>query len=96
MIKGSIPIGKAFGISLRLHYTWFIVFALVTAILTTSYFPATYPGWGLSRSIIVGLVTSFLFFGSVLAHELAHSVIAQAAGIPIESITLFIFEAFPR
>lgn len=91
MIKGGIPIGKVFGISLRLHFTWFIVFALVTFALSASYFPVTYPGWSRSTSIIVGLVTSLLFFGSVLAHELAHSVIAQAAGLPIESITLFIF-----
>ncbi|MBI4332526.1 MAG: site-2 protease family protein [Chloroflexi bacterium] len=91
MFKSGIPIGKAFGISLRLHFSWFIVFALVTFSLAGSYFPVTYPGWSRATSIVVGLVTSLLFFGSVLAHELAHSLVAQAAGLPIQSITLFIF-----
>ncbi len=91
MPGGGIPIGKLFGISIRLHFSWFFIFALVTWALTTSYFPVVYPTWSLTTSIITGIVTSLLFFGSVLAHELMHSVVAQASGIPVKSITLFIF-----
>jgi len=91
MLRGGIPIGKAFGISLRLHYSWFIIFALITFALAAGYFPATQPTWNLLTRVIAGLLTSILFFGSVLAHELMHSIIAQRNGIPIQSITLFIF-----
>jgi len=91
MLKGGIPIGKAFGISLRLNYSWFIVFALITWALAANYFPANYPTWNLTTSVFAGVVTSLLFFGSVLAHELMHSVVAQKAGISARSITLFIF-----
>lgn len=91
MLSGGISIGKAFGIPLRLNYSWFIVFALVTWALTANYFPLTYPNWSLTTSLVAGIVTSLLFFGSVLAHELMHSVVAQAAGIQVNSITLFIF-----
>ncbi len=91
MLGGGIPIGKVFGISIRLHYSWFIVFVLVAWSLAASYFPAAYPDWGLSVSIAAGVITSLLFFGSVLAHELMHSVVAQSAGIPVHAITLFIF-----
>ena len=91
MLKGGIPIGKVFGISLRLNYSWFIVFVLVTWALSTSYFPSQYPGWNLTTRIAAGVATSFLFFGSVLAHELMHSIIAQRNGIPVRAITLFIF-----
>ena len=90
MVNG-IFFGKAFGIPLRLHYSWFIVFALVTWALTVGYFPQVYPHWSTATAIVAGLLTSLLFFGSVLAHELAHSLVAQAAGIRIHSITLFIF-----
>ncbi len=90
MLTEGIPIGKAFGIPLRLHYSWFIVFVLITWSLTYN-FLQIYPHWGLVISIVAGVVTSLLFFGSVLAHELLHSIVAQAAGIPIHSITLFIF-----
>jgi Zn-dependent protease/predicted transcriptional regulator len=91
VIRGGIPIGKAFGISLRLHYSWFIIFALITWALTASYFPSVYPAWSLGTRIAAGIITSLLFFGSVLAHELMHSIVAQHQGLPVQSITLFIF-----
>jgi len=90
MLRGSIPIGKAFGISLRLHYSWFFIFALITWALAANYFPATHPTWGLAMKIGAGLITSFLFFGSVLLHELMHSLVALREGIGIEAITLFV------
>jgi Zn-dependent protease/CBS domain-containing protein len=87
---GGIPIGKAFGISLKLHWSWFIIFGLVTWALAGNYFPITYPNWTLSTKIIAGIITSLLFFSSVLAHELMHSIVAIREGIHIEAITLFI------
>ncbi len=91
MLTEGLSIGKAFGIPLRLHYSWFIIFVLIVWSLTDGYFSVTYPHWSLVTSIAAGVVTSLLFFGSVLVHELMHSLVAQAAGIPINSITLFIF-----
>jgi len=90
MLRGGIPLGKIFGIAIRLNYTWFIVFALVTWSLSASSFPLTFPEWSWYTSLIAGIVTSLLFFGSVLAHELMHSIVAQKLGIPVRSITLFI------
>lgn len=91
MTGNGIPIGRLFGISLRLHPSWFIIFALVTWALTASYFPSTYPAWSLTEKIAAGVLTSLLFFASVLAHELMHSIVAQRQGIVVRSITLFIF-----
>jgi Zn-dependent protease/predicted transcriptional regulator len=91
ILRGGISIGKLFGIALKLHVSWFIIFALVTWALTASYFPAAYPNWGLGTKIAAGILTSLLFFGSVLAHELMHSIVSQHQGIPVKSITLFIF-----
>jgi len=91
MINGGIPLGSILGIKIRLHYSWFIVFGLITWALAASYFPSEYPHWSEATYWGIGLATSLLFFLSVLVHELAHSVIAQRAGIPIKSITLFIF-----
>jgi Zn-dependent protease len=84
-------LGKIFGIPIGINYTWFIVFALVTMSLATGYFPSRYEDWSLAAYLGVGLLTSVLFFVSVLIHELAHSVVALAWGIPVKSITLFIF-----
>jgi Zn-dependent protease/predicted transcriptional regulator len=87
----GIPFGRIFGISLRLNPSWFIIFILVTWALAGSYFPTTYPVWTLTEKVAAGVITSLLFFASVLAHELMHSVVAQRQGTKVKSITLFIF-----
>jgi Zn-dependent protease/CBS domain-containing protein len=88
---GGFNLGKVFGIQFRLHYTWFIIFLLITVSLSWQVFPIFYPGWSQLLYWSIGIVTSLLFFASVLAHELAHSLVGRANGIPIKSITLFIF-----
>jgi Zn-dependent protease len=87
MVGGGIPIGRIFGISIRIHISWFIIFGLVTWLLTVT-FP---PQWTLTTRVIAALITSILFFASVLLHELMHSVVAIRNKIPVSSITLFIF-----
>lgn len=87
----SIPLGRVLGIPLGLDYSWFLIFALVTWSLGSSYFPEQYPGWSTGLYWAIGLATSLLFFLSVVLHELGHSVIALRNGIPVRSITLFIF-----
>jgi len=91
MMGSGLSLGRLFGIEFRLHYTWFIVFVLVVVSLSRWYFPAAYPGWNGIIYWIVGVVSSLLFFASVVAHELAHSLVARSNGIPVRSITLFIF-----
>ncbi len=88
---GSFNLGKVFGIQFRLHFTWFIIFFLITISLSWEVFPAFFPGWNQPLYWVVGIITSLLFFASVLAHELAHSLVGRVNGIPIKSITLFIF-----
>ena len=90
-MRGSLTLGKIFGIPIKLHSTWFLVAALVTWSLAGSYFPQQYPGWATMTYWIVGAVTAVLFFASVLLHELGHSVVALREKVPVRSITLFIF-----
>ena len=87
---GGFNLGKVFGIQFRLHYTWFVIFILVTVSLSWYVFPFYY-SWSSWTYWVVGMVTSLLFFASVLAHELAHSLVGRVNGIPVRSITLFIF-----
>ncbi len=81
---GAVNLGKIFGIQLRLHYSWFLIFALLTLALVS-------PEWSSPFAWAIGIATGLLFFASVVAHELAHSLVGRANGIPVISITLFIF-----
>ena len=92
----SFQIGKLFGIGIRIDYTWFIVFALVAGSLGFSYFPEVYPGWSSVRYWLMGIITALIFFASVLAHEMAHSLVSKSRGVPVQSITLFIFGGVAR
>lgn len=79
------------GIEIGVNYSWFIVFGLVTILLATAYFPTAYPKLGQLTYLVLGIITSLLFFSSVLFHELSHSLVAKTRGLPIKSITLFVF-----
>ena len=95
MRSEGIQIGKIYGIPIFLHPSWFFVFGLIALSFVSKYdalnlsIPKTRL-WGL------GLVTSLLFFGCLVFHEMAHSVIAKHYKIPVVSITLFIFGGVAR
>jgi Zn-dependent protease len=90
MIPSRIQLGRFKGIKLQIDPTWFIVFFLITFSLTRQ-FQIDYPHWSSVFLWMVGILASGLFFISVLIHEMAHSLVASAKGIPVRSITLFIF-----
>jgi Zn-dependent protease/CBS domain-containing protein len=85
----SLKIGRISGVEIRLHYTWFLIFAFLTWSLAWGYLPLGYPGqsdafyWG------VGAASAIMLFVSVLIHEVAHSRVAQSYNIPVRSITLY-------
>ena len=96
MGRQGVPIGKILGIPISLDYTWFAIFALVTWSLAGSYYPAEYKNWSLSLYWLTGAATALMLFVSVLLHELGHSVVALRYGIPVRSITLYIFGGVAR
>jgi Zn-dependent protease len=90
-MEGSLKIGRIFGIPIGLHYSWFFIFGLVTWSLAVGLLPAEYPELGTGLYWLLSLVTSLLFFGSVLVHELAHAVVARLHRVPVRGINLFLF-----
>jgi Zn-dependent protease len=84
-------IGRALGIPIHLHASWFAVFFFVTWSLATGYLPDTLPGLSAPRYWGMGGIAALLLFLSVLLHELGHSYVALRYQIPIKQITLFIF-----
>ena len=87
-MKSNIKLGKIKGIEIGLHYSWFIIAALI-AFSLGGRFHQVNPTWSTGRVWFAALLTSLLFFVTLLLHELAHSLVAQARGLKVKSITLF-------
>jgi len=90
-MAAGIKLGRILGIPVGLHVSWFLIFGLLTWSLAAGFFPVEYPALPTLAHWLLGAVTSVLFFGSVLLHELGHSVIALRNQVPVRSITLFMF-----
>ena len=90
MRERGIRIGRLFGIQIYLDWSWFFMFILITWNLA-SVFSELHPEWQVFLRWGTALAASLLFFASVLAHELAHSIAARAYGIPVRHITLMLF-----
>lgn len=83
-------IGKVFNINVDIDWSWLLIFGLVSWSLASS-FGQMHPGWTPLLQWGMALLAALLFFISVLAHELAHSLVARAQGVPVRNITLFMF-----
>jgi Zn-dependent protease len=90
-MKATFRLGKILGIQIGVHYSWLFIFVILTWSLASTYYPLNYPEFSATTNWILGTLSSLMLFASVLAHELGHSIVAQRRGIPVKSITLFIF-----
>ena len=90
-MEASVRLGSIRGIRIGIHYSWFIVLVIFSYLLAEGQYPNQYPGWTTTQYWVVAVATVILLFASVLVHELGHSFVAQARGIEVVGITLFIF-----
>ena len=84
-------VARIFGIDIYIDLSWFIIFVLVAWMLSSDVGPLRSAGLSGGERAALGILSALLFFGSVLAHELAHSIVARVRGLPVTRITLFIF-----
>src|SRR3954467_7975110 len=88
--RGSIPLARVMGIRIGVDPSWFFVLFLYIWILSSGYKDAFGPGQD-NKAFILATLSAFLFFGSVVLHELGHAVVARRNGIEITSISLWMF-----
>jgi Zn-dependent protease len=82
---------KLFGFEVRLDASWIFLAILITWSLATGIFPHEYPGLSAASYWWMGLFGAAGLFGSIVLHELCHSVVANHYRLPMKGITLFIF-----
>jgi Zn-dependent protease len=90
-MRGATKIFRLFGIDIKLHYSWWFIFILLSWSLASSFFPHFFPDYDVKTYWFMGVIAALLLFISVLLHELSHSLVARAKKIKVESITLFFF-----
>jgi Zn-dependent protease/CBS domain-containing protein len=83
-------LGRVAGIDIHVNWSWLLIFGLVSWSLSLT-FGQVHQEWSLNLRWGMAMLAALLFFGSVLAHELAHSLVAISRGVPVANITLFMF-----
>lgn len=91
MFGPSVKIFRLFGFEVRIDASWLIIAALLTWSLAIGIFPQRYPDLGLAEYWWMGVAGTLGLFGSVVIHELFHSLVARRNNLPMKGITLFIF-----
>jgi Zn-dependent protease len=86
----SWRVGRLFGIQIRIDPSWILIAALVTYNLYVR-FGLRFVDLNSTSRLLLAIAVGILFFGSVLAHEMAHALTARRRGIEVEGITLFLF-----
>ncbi|MQF64400.1 site-2 protease family protein, partial [SAR202 cluster bacterium AD-802-L14_MRT_200m] len=95
-MRGSLKLFSIYGIPVDINPTWLIAVVIITWSLSTGAYPAFFQMWSPQQYWIAGIVTTFLLFASVLAHELGHSFAALAQGLKVRGITLLLFGGVSR
>jgi Zn-dependent protease len=89
-VKQSVRLGTYAGIPVGVNWSVAVIFGLVTWELADIVLPSAYSGTRASYWV-TALVAAVLFFGSLLAHEVSHAVVARHHGVAVRSITLWLF-----
>jgi Zn-dependent protease len=89
--NGNITIGHVRGIPIQINPSLFLILGFLTWWIARELLPAAYPELSDIGRWLTALLSALLFFASILFHELAHAWVARRNGIPVLSITLYIF-----
>jgi Zn-dependent protease/CBS domain-containing protein len=92
----NVGLGRIFGIHVGFNWSVLVVAALIAWSLATSFLPSAAPGETSTAYWTAGLISAFVFLASLLAHELAHSIVAMQRGLKVEGITLWLFGGVSR
>jgi Zn-dependent protease/CBS domain-containing protein len=88
-VKQSIRLGRVGGIPVGAHWSVAAILVIISEVLAVSVLPAAYPHQRAAVYWTVAVAAAVLFLASLLAHELAHALVARRCGVKVRSITLW-------
>jgi Zn-dependent protease len=83
-VRPNVRLGTFAGIPLAAHWSALAMPALVAYGLGAVVFPRTVEGAGQAAYWIAAVLVALTFLASLVAHELAHAVVARHQGIPVQ------------
>jgi Zn-dependent protease/CBS domain-containing protein len=92
----NVSLGRIAGIHVGLNWSLLVIAALIAWSLANSLLPSAAPGQTSSAYLFAGVVSAFVYLACLLAHELAHSIVAMRRGVKVEGITLWLFGGVSR
>src|SRR6266478_373367 len=92
----NVSLGRIAGIHVGFNWSLLVVAALIAWSLATSLLPSASPGQTSGAYWGAGVISAFVFLASLLAHELAHSVVATRRGVKVKGITVWLFGGVSR
>jgi len=91
MFERRFSLFNLLGFEVWIDASWLVLVVLITWSLAVGFFPSYFPGLPDNLYWLMGGAGALGIFGSIVLHELAHSLVARHYGVPIKGITLFIF-----
>jgi len=95
-MKETLPLGRIAGVRVGLHWSVLVIVGLVTVMLAYGRFPDAHPGHSSWAYASLALLTALVFLASLLAHELAHAVVAQRNDVQVDGVTLWMLGGVAR
>jgi Zn-dependent protease/CBS domain-containing protein len=92
----NLSLGRIGGIHVGLNWSLLVIAALIAWSLATGILPLSAPGQTSGAYLAAGVVAALVYLASLLAHELAHSIVAMRRGVRVEGITLWLFGGVSR
>lgn len=95
-LPAPLSVGRVLGIPIRLDWSWIPMIPVYSWAIAAVFLPNNAPGRPVAEYWVLGVVTTFLLVVSVVAHELAHAIVARAEGLEIYDITVHLFGGLAR
>ncbi|MCV7379921.1 site-2 protease family protein [Mycobacterium alsense] len=94
-MRSTVRLGRIAGVAVGVHWSVLAIVALLVVGLSTR-FPRMVPGYPGAAYLLVASLAAVLFVLSLLAHEMAHAIVAQRNGVEVEGITLWLLGGVAR
>ncbi|GAA1900845.1 site-2 protease family protein [Streptomyces sodiiphilus] len=95
-MRPTLALGRISGIKIGVHWSVLLIFGLIAFVLAAGRLPQAHPDRPWVLYAAVGLITAVVFFASLLAHELAHALVARRNGVEVDDIVLWLLGGAAR